>query len=40
MPKTERQARLCRDLSAAIDRPQWLAALQQVMQAVSYYYVT
>ncbi|MGV1785320.1 MULTISPECIES: helix-turn-helix transcriptional regulator [Agrobacterium] len=40
MPKTERQARLCRDLSTAIDRPQWLAALQQVMQAFSYSYVT
>ena len=40
MPKTERQARLCRDLSAAADRQQWLAALQEVMHAFGYAHVT
>lgn len=40
MPKTERQTSLCRDLSAAADRQQWLVALQAVMQAFGYSYVT
>ncbi|MDH7801594.1 MULTISPECIES: helix-turn-helix transcriptional regulator [unclassified Rhizobium] len=40
MSKTERQARLCRDLSTATDKQQWLAALQEVMHAFDYSYVT
>ena len=40
MVKTERQARLCDDLSAAADKSQWLEALQEVMHAFGYAYVT
>lgn len=40
MSKTERQARLCRDLSAAADRQQWLMALLEVMRAFGYAHVT
>jgi DNA-binding CsgD family transcriptional regulator len=40
MSKTERQARLCHDLSAAADRHQWLAALQEVTQAFGYSHVS
>lgn len=40
MVKTERQARLCDDLSAAADKSQWLEALQEVMRAFGYAYVT
>lgn len=40
MLTTERQTSLCRDLSAAADRQQWLAALQEVMRAFGYSYVT
>ena len=40
MVKTERQARLCRDLSAAADKFQWLEALQEVMNAFGYAHVT
>lgn len=40
MVKTERQARLCEELSAAADKSQWLAALKEVMRAFGYDYVT
>ncbi|NTB96642.1 LuxR family transcriptional regulator [Agrobacterium tumefaciens] len=40
MVKTERQARLCDDLSAAADKSQWLEALREVMRAFGYAYVT
>ncbi|WP_332305181.1 helix-turn-helix transcriptional regulator [Rhizobium sp. GR12] len=40
MSTTERQDRLCRNLSVATDRQQWLAALQDVMQAFGYSHVT
>lgn len=40
MVKTERQARLCRDLSAAADKSQWLEAQQEVMHAFGYAHVT
>lgn len=40
MVKTERQARLCRDLSAATDKSQWLEALREVTHAFGYAYVT
>ncbi|PZP50859.1 MAG: LuxR family transcriptional regulator [Agrobacterium fabrum] len=40
MVKTERQARLCGDLSAAADKSQWLEALREVMRAFDYAFVT
>ncbi|MFK3692219.1 LuxR C-terminal-related transcriptional regulator [Agrobacterium tumefaciens] len=40
MVTTERQARLCQELSATADKIKWLEALQEVMRAFGYAYVT